>query len=142
MRVEEACVAFECRDIVAAELGLDDFDLAQHDRLRAKGQVRHGDAVFENISAAIKSALAKAAQVEHGFAYGFAGNRPGVNADAANGSLAVNDGDLLTHLGSADGGLLPRRAAADHHQVIFIRFHNVFAVPENLSLSHRQQKWD
>ena len=63
MGIDESRVAFERRYIVAAKLRLDHLDLAKHDRLRTKCEVGHRDAIFENIAAAVKGALAKTAQI-------------------------------------------------------------------------------
>ena len=123
MRIGEARVSFEGRYVVPAELSFDYLDLSEHDSLGAKGQIRHRDAILEHVPAAIESALAEAAQVQHRFSQSLAGNRPGMNADTADGSLPVNDRHLLTHLGGANGCLLACRSAADHYQVVFISFH-------------------
>jgi hypothetical protein len=47
-----------------------------------------------------------------------------MNTDAAHSPFPVNNGDLLAHLGRADGGLLASRPTSNHHQVIFVAFHH------------------
>ncbi len=66
--------------------------------LRAEDEVGHLDAIFEDVAAAVERALAKSAEIENGFAKHFAGNGSGVDADAADGALAVDDGDLLARV--------------------------------------------
>src|ERR1700681_3640796 len=93
VRINKGRIAFEGRDVVAAKLGLDDFNLSSHDRLGAKTQIRHGNAVLQNIAASIKAALPEAAEVENRFAQGLAGDGSGMHANPADSALAVDDGD-------------------------------------------------
>ena len=122
--IQQLALSFDHGDPVAVKLRLDHLDLARHHRLRAEVEILHRDLVFEGVAAAIKRALAKAAQVEHRFTKCFAGNGSRVHAHASDGAGALDDGDVLAQLGRADGSLLARRPAADHHQVVALRlFH-------------------
>src|SRR5580692_2874047 len=121
--IEETGIALKGGDLVASKLGCNDFDFARHDGLRSKHQIGHGDTIFEDVVATVETALAKAAQVEDGFAQRFAGNGSGVHTNAADGFLAVNDGDFFAQFGGADCALLPRRTAADHYQVVLVDIH-------------------
>jgi hypothetical protein len=47
-----------------------------------------------------------------------------VDADPANRAFSVNDGNFLAKFGGAYGAFLAGRAAADHDQVVLVRFHN------------------
>src|SRR5579883_1676111 len=123
MGIQKAGIALHHVDVVAPQLRLDDFNLAGHHALRAEDQVRHRNAVFEHVAPPVKGALAKSAQVEHGFAQRLAGNRPCVHAHASDRALAVDDGHLLAKLGRAYRALLPSRPAADNDQIVFVRFH-------------------
>ena len=58
-------VPFENRNVVAASRKLsDDFDLTTIDSLGTKGEVRHSNAVFYNITASVEAALAESAQIQ------------------------------------------------------------------------------
>src|SRR6516165_3304117 len=118
--VNEVGVALEHSDTISAQLRLDDLDLAGHDGIGAEDQVLHRDLVFDGIAAAVKRALAQAAEVKHCLAKGFARNCAGIDAHATNGALALDHGDLLAHLGGADSGFLSRRAASDDDEVVRI----------------------
>src|SRR5262252_3054175 len=127
VRIGKSCVAFEGSDVVAAELRFNHIHFAVHDRLGAGNQVPHADAVFDHVSASIKRALPKAAQVKNGFAQHLAGNRSRVNADTANRLLAVNDGNVLAKLGGADGAFLPGWTTADYDEIKFVGRHRGLA---------------
>jgi hypothetical protein len=103
MRVHEARVAFQGRHVIPAQLGLDDLNLSRHHCLSPKDQIRPGNAVFEHVSTPIERALPKTAEVKHGFPKGLAGDGPGVDANAADRMLAINDRDFLAQLGGANG---------------------------------------
>jgi hypothetical protein len=55
-----------------------------------------------------------------------------MHADPANALLPVNDGNFFAHLGGANGALLARRTAADHHQGVFVSFHKREKLPFRL----------
>ena len=55
--------------------------------------------------------------VEHRHAQRLGGDRAGVDGDAAEALLALDDGDALAELGGLDGGLLAARARADDEEV-------------------------
>ena len=118
MGVKKARIAFVNRDPVAPQLRLDDLNLARHYRVGTEDEVFHADAVFYGITAAVEGTLAQSAEVEDGLAKGLAGDGASVDTDAADGALALDDGDLLAQLGRADGSLLSRRAAADDDEVV------------------------
>src|SRR5580765_960678 len=59
--IQETGCAFDYRDLIAAELSFDDFDLARHDGIGAEDQILHGDLVFYGIAAAVKSSLPQTA---------------------------------------------------------------------------------
>src|SRR5579871_3456504 len=103
---------------IAAQLRLDDLDLARHHRVGAEDQVLHRNVFFQRVTPAVEGALAQAAQVQDGFAKGLAGNGAGVYANAADGALALDNGDFLAQLRRADGRLLSCRPAADDDQVV------------------------
>ena len=127
--VEKARVALHDGYVVPAQLRLDHFNLARHDRFRPENQVGHRDPVFQHIAAAVKGALPEAAEIQDRFPQSLAGDSAGVNADPANALLPVNDRHFFAHLGGADGAFLARRTAADHHQVVFVGFHKRGKLP-------------
>jgi len=46
-----------------------------------------------------------------------------MDADTAHGKLLVDNSGSFAQLGGADGGLLPRRTTADHHEIEFSGLH-------------------
>src|SRR5215813_12644260 len=123
MGIEETRVSLDSLHRIPAQLGFDYLDFTAHHALGADSQVRHPNIVFHCITAAIKSPLPQAAQIKDRFAESFAGNCSGVNAHAANGSLALDNGNFLAKLSGADRAFLACRATADDHQIVFSRIH-------------------
>ena len=69
--------------------------------------------MLELVVAPVESAMAKAGQVRDGLAQSLAGDCPGMQADAADHLIAVNDGDAMAELGRGDSAFLAGGAAAD-----------------------------
>src|SRR5262249_12284590 len=120
IRIQEAGCAFKHGYLIAAQLGLDDFNLAGHDGIGAEDQVLHGNLVFDGVAAAVERALAKSAQIKDRFTESFAGDGAGVYADATNGTFFLNDSDLLAQFGRTDGALLSGRTAADYNEIVLL----------------------
>src|SRR6185312_477757 len=102
MRIDETRGADERRDAIAAQLVVDDFDLAFDDPLDAVREVAGRDAVADDVILAVERALAKAGEVENGFAEGLAGDRAGVNAHTTGHLSPIDDGDALPELRGRD----------------------------------------
>src|SRR5262249_14205546 len=120
IRTQEVSCTFEHCDLVAAQLRLDDFNLAGHDGVGAEDQVLHGNLVFDGVAAAVERALPKSAQIKDRFTASFAGDGAGVYADATNGTFFLNDSDLLAQFGRTDGALLSGRTAADYNEIVLL----------------------
>ncbi len=118
VRIQETRVAFVNGDAIAAQLRLDDLDFARHHRVGTEDEVLHGDGFFQRVAAPVERALPQAAEVEDGFAKGFAGNGAGVHAHSTDGAFALDDSHFLAQFGGADGGLLSGGTAAHYHQVV------------------------
>jgi len=115
--IEEARGAVEDSDVVALELRADDLRLPFHDGADAKSKVLNRDVVLQRVIASVESPLSKAGEMQSSFAQSLAGYRAGVHADAANHTAAVHQRHALAHFRRANSALLPRRTAADDHQV-------------------------
>ena len=73
--------------------------------------------------------LLESAEIQDCFPQSFAGDGSGVNTNAADRLFSIDDGHFLAHLGGADGALLSRRTAADHHQIVLVSFHERGKLP-------------
>src|SRR5579859_2527756 len=119
LRVDEVGQAVDDVNAVAGELGLGHVDLSLDDSRDAKGQVGHGDLVFDPVVHPIDGAVVVARKMEHGFAHRFGGDGAGVDADSADDRTGFDDGDAFFQLGSSNCGALPGRSGADDNQIIF-----------------------
>src|SRR5215471_2781853 len=95
MVVDEARVPLVNHHAVAAQLGFDNFDLACHDTIGTEDEIAHGDGFLHRIPATVEGALAQSAEIQDGFAKRLAGNGAGVNADAADRPLTLDDSNFL-----------------------------------------------
>ena len=86
---------------------MDDADFIFHHVLDTEIEVRHGADVFAVVVGAVKIFIVKAGKMQHGFAHGLAGNRSGIDADAANAGLSFDNRDALAGFGALNGGALP-----------------------------------
>ena len=127
VRVDEARVPFHRGYVIAPQLRFDHIDLARHYAIRAEDQILHVYAVFKDVALPIKRPLPKAAEIQHSLAQGLARNRPGVNAHAADRSLAIDDSDFPPQLRGTDSAFLPSGTAANDDQVIFVGIHTVWS---------------
>ena len=117
----EGGVAVDELDAVALELVFDDGVLAFDDLVDAEHEVLDIDAGFEAVAAAVKAALAEAAQVEHGFAEGFRRNGAGVEANTPEVGRFVDDSDAMAQFGGFDGTVMAGGPAANYQEVVVIR---------------------
>ena len=83
VRIDEFCHAVIDIDAVALELVLNHRNFVFDHALHAKIQIGHRDLIFRVIVRAVKTLIVKAGEMQHGFAHRLAGNRAGVDADAA-----------------------------------------------------------
>ena len=97
-------------DPVALHLVADDVHFGADDMLGAVKQVGHVDVVLDGVAGAIKRTLVDAGEVQDGFADGFGGDGPGVDAHAADAVGAFDDGDGFSEFSGIEGGLLAGRA--------------------------------
>src|SRR5206468_481501 len=67
---------------------------------------------------AVQRALADAGEVQDRLAHRLGRDRAGVDADAADVVVALDEGDAAAELGGAEGGLLAGGAGADNHEVV------------------------
>ena len=89
-----------------------------HDLLDAKGEVGDGDLAVDRVVLAVEAPLPEAGEVQDRLAQRLGRDRAGVEADAADHLLAVDDGDLLAELRRGDRALLAGRAGADDDEVV------------------------
>ena len=89
MRIHECGGADKHLDIVPSHLVVDDLDFSFDDVIGAEGQVFHRDVLFHAVTRAIQAALVESGEIEDGFAKGFAGDRAGIGADAADDQLCA-----------------------------------------------------
>ena len=120
VRVEEARGALEVLHVVAVQLGAHHLGLAGDHVVGARREVGDGDVLLHLVARAVELALVGAGEVEHRFAQRLRRDRAGVDADAADHALAVDDGDPPAQLRRSDGGALPAGAAADDEQLEFL----------------------
>src|SRR5687768_13542813 len=118
VRVEEPRGARHHLDVVALQLSADDVHFAGEHRLHPESEVRDGDLVLDRVVAPVEGALPESGEVEDPFAQRLGGDRSGVDADAADHLLAVDDRDPLAELCRRDRALLSRRAGTDHDEVV------------------------
>src|SRR4026207_201088 len=118
MRIDETGVAADHVDTVAGHLILDDGDLVRDHVVGAEGEVFNRNVGFHPIPGAIEIALSEAGQVQDSLAQGFTGNGSGMDTDATDHLLSLDDADVLSELGGLNGGLLTGRARADDQKVI------------------------
>jgi hypothetical protein len=109
--------ALENLDAVAAKLRANDFRFAGNDGADAEGKILDGNVILATVIIAVESADRVAGELEDGFSDTFAGDRSGVNADAADHERAVHDGNALAEFRGADRAFLPGWAAADYDEV-------------------------
>src|SRR5262245_7200536 len=62
--------------------------------------------------------MIESGKVENRFAQRFAGDRPMMNANAANAASAIDNRGSLAKLGALDCGLLPSRTGADNCHIV------------------------
>ena len=117
VRVLEGGVADDDLDVVAQQLGAGDVDLAAHHVVGAHEQVLHRHAVLGRVGGAVHVVQAPPGEVHGGLAQGLARDGPGVDADPAQGALALADRRPPAELGRLDGRVLPGRPRADDQQV-------------------------
>ncbi len=125
--VLEGRVADDDLDVVAQQLGPGDVHLAAHDVIGAHQQVLHRDAVLGGVGGAVHVVQAPPRQVHGGLAQGLARDGPGVDADPAQGALALADRRPAAELGRLDRRVLARRPGADDQQVEVVLGHRAQA---------------
>jgi hypothetical protein len=67
--------------------------------------------------------MAKSREVKDGFAQGLAGNRPAVDANAADHFVSIHYGHALAELGRGYRAFLTCGSASNDHQVVLNRMH-------------------
>ncbi len=105
---------------VAHELVLQHLDFMIECLLQPFDQIAGGYGLLHAIAAAIESAFAPAAEVQHGFAQRLGWNGAGVNRHAAEPLAAVHHQNRLAKLGRLHSRAAPRRPTADHQHVDMI----------------------
>ena len=135
-RIDEACLAANMLDAVAGKLVFQHLDLVIKGDEQAPAQVLRADLFLHPVSAAIKTALAPAGEVECGFAQGFRWDRAGMHRNAADTLSLLDDKNLLAQLGGLDGGPAPCRSTADNHEIILV--HDAFPMMEENHCALRQ----
>src|SRR6476646_11568142 len=118
MWIDETGLAVDHVDAVAGHLILDEGDLVRDHVVGAEGEVLDRDVGFHTIAGAVEIALSEAGQVEDGLAQGFAGNGAGMDANAADHLLPLDDADVFSELGGLNGGLLTGRPRANDQKVV------------------------
>src|SRR6478609_7482280 len=118
MWIDETGRAADHVDAVAGHLILDDGDLVRDHVVGAEGEVLDRDVGFHTIAGAVEIALSEAGQVEDGLAQGFAGNGAGMDANAADHLLPLDDANVFSELGGLNRRLLTGRPRANDQKVV------------------------
>ena len=104
--------------MIAVQLRADDFELAHEDLLDAEREVGDRDVLGDRVVAAVERPLAETREIQDRLAQRLRRDGAGVQADAADHLLAVDQRDLLAELGGGDRALLPGRPGPDHDEVV------------------------
>ena len=81
-------------------------------------QVIHGDVIFGVVICAVEGLVIEAGKMQHRFAHGFAGNRSGVDAHAADHALFFDDSHSFPEFCGLDRCALSARSGAYNHKII------------------------
>ena len=105
-------------DMVAVELMFEHIDLVIERHMQARFEVLRLDVVLHPVGSAIEAAFAPAGEVEHRFAQGFRRDRAGMDRDAAEPVLAVDDQHAAFELAGLNGGRASGGAGADDDEIV------------------------
>ena len=86
--------------------------------LRAKGKIGHGDLFLHAIVDAVNVLVVKAGQMQDRFADRLAGDRSGVDGDAADDLQLLDQRYMFAEFRCLDGGALARGAGADDDEIV------------------------
>ena len=120
MGADETRLAPPRPDGVPAELMLQHLDLMIERLVHAHHQIAGFDLLLDAIGAAVKSALAPARKVQHGFAQRLRGNCAGMDRDAADPPAFLDDQHGFAELRPLDCGAPPRRSASDDDHIVIM----------------------
>ena len=124
MRVDKRGAPGQNLHAVARELRNGHVDFGLDDVLDPKGQVRHGDLLFDAVIDAIDSLVGVAGKMHHGLAQGLGRDGAGVDAGASHALALLHHRDLFPGLGALDGSPLAGRSRADHNHVEALHWEN------------------
>jgi hypothetical protein len=110
--IDERGLAADDRHVVAAELVLHDLALPPHHVVHAGEELLGRGPALDADRTHRVAAPGDAGVEAHGLAQGLAGDRAGLDADAADDALPLDDRGALAQLGGLHGGPLAGRAAA------------------------------
>jgi hypothetical protein len=107
--------------MVSQQLGSNHLGFSTDDVLQSGQQVRDRDLFLDPIAGPVKVPQLHAGEVEHRFAQGLGRDRSGVDANATNHGLAIDDANPVTELRRHDCGLLTAGPRADDREVEIVR---------------------
>jgi hypothetical protein len=93
-------------DAIAQELMSHHVDLVGYHRIHAGQQIFHSDLLLDRVRNAVDQMFAITRQVHQRFPQRFAGDGPGVNANATHNLATFGDRDALTEPRRLDGGTM------------------------------------
>ena len=140
MRVDERGMSLENVNAVARELGAVDVVLLLDHVVAAEHQVVDGDRLLDAVGMAVEPALLEAGEVQHGLAQRLRRDGARVDADAAHAGQALYDGGAAAELGGLDGGVMPRRAAAEDDELILVHEAAILASRKGYRLRARTRR--
>ena len=118
MGVHKGCLGREDVDAVAHQLVPRDVDFRADDVIDAKQQIAHRDVLFDGVGCAVNAPLTIAREPERSLAKRLARNRAGVDADASDDRLLLDDGDAFIEFGRLNRGAVTGRSGTDDQQVV------------------------
>src|SRR5271156_6510225 len=95
-----------------------------HDAVNAKQEILQRNPFLHPVRRAVHRMLAVAGKIQHRLAHSLAGNRSGVDADAADDRIALDHDYPLAQLGRLNGSPMASRAGTNYRQVVFVVWHD------------------
>jgi len=81
-------------------------------------KVLDGDGLLDAVGVAVEPTLLEAREVQHRLTQRLRRDGPRIDADATHAREAFHDGDAAAELGGLDRGVVTRRAAAEHDELV------------------------
>ena len=117
-RVGEAGLPGQHLHVVARQLRLRDIDLGLDDVLHPEGKIPHGDPVLDPVIHPVDRLVVITREVDYRFPHGLAGNRPGVDANAADNFALLNQRNFFAAFRRLNSRPLAGWTGADNDQIV------------------------